>query len=234
MRYLHPVQAHERFLASGCYRFVRDGQKLAKTETWALHEHQDGERFVRVDVDAMAEEGKSILVEALVNREGSLARLDIRYENAAFEGGIKELRATYQVAEERLQVGFSLNGAERQYREVDLAAGTLIDIPLLIFRGRTIKAMAELGDGALSIYVPMFEHAQLFPGTLQTVATPVQYAGEAVVALGTRAIETKRYRYLDKAAAYWIDGHGVVVKRVNAYKQRETVVQLTNYAAPKG
>ncbi len=233
MRYLHPVQAHERFLASGCYRFIKNGQALAKTELWTIHAHPDGETFLRVDLDARAEEGKSILAEALQDRDNHLARLDISYQNAQFEGGVKDLRATYQVAEGRLHVGFALNGAERDYIETDLPAGTLIDVPLLIFRGRTIMAMVQGSAAPLSIYVPMFEYAQLFPGALQQVHSPVEYMGDDRLVLGQREVSARRYHYRDKAAAYWIDDHGVIVKRVNVFNGQEIVVQISNYAAAK-
>ena len=45
MRYLHPVQAHERFLSSGSYRFSKDGERLRKSEAWTAHGHPDGEDF---------------------------------------------------------------------------------------------------------------------------------------------------------------------------------------------
>lgn len=233
MRYLHPVQAHERFRASGRYRFYKDGEPLRKSESWAIHNHPDGEKFVRVDMDARAEEGKSILAEALLDSQDGLVRLDIRYENAKFEGGVKNLRATYQVAEERLQVGFSLNGAERKYVEVTLPHSSLIDIPLLVFRGHTIMRFAERAGGELAVYVPMFEHAQLFPGVLQNTVSPVEYVGEDAVIVGRRQIAARRFRYIDKAASYWIDCHSLIVKRVNSFKQQEMVVEISNYAAPQ-
>lgn len=232
MRYLHPIQAHERFLASGCYRFAKNGQTLAKTESWTIHKHPDGERFIRVDLDARQEEGKSILAEALLDLEGALVRFDIRYENERFEGGIKHLRATYQRADERLQIGYSLNGDERKYIEVDLPAKALIDLPLLVFRGSTIKELAERSTGAIAVYVPMFEHAQLFPGVLRQVASPVERVGDDTIFLGKRAINASRYRYRDKAVSYWIDVHDLIVKRVNSYKQQEMTVAISNYAAP--
>ncbi len=231
MRYLHPVQAHERFVSSGCYRFAKDGETLAKTESWVMHGHADGERFVRVDLDARAEEGKSVLAEALLDRDRSLARLDLRYENARFDGGIKDLRASYQLANGRLHIGYTLNGAERDYREIALPPRTLIDIPLLAFRGQTIEAMAMNERASLPIFVPMFEHAQLFPGTTQLIAPPVEFAGEDVVSLGRQRIHTRRYRYKDKAASYWIDAQGVILRRVNAFRQSEMVVQISDYAA---
>ncbi len=232
MRYLHPVQAHERFLASGSYRFSKNGATLAKAESWTMHLHQDGEKFVRVDVDARREEGKSILAEALLTSGNCLVRFDIRYENDRFEGGIKYLRATYQLAGERLQIGYNMNGGERKYSEVELPADALIDIPLLVFRGGAIKAMAERTVGGMPVYVPTFEHGQLFPGVLQNIVSPVEYLGEDSVLLGRRLIPASRYRYRDKAASYWIDQHDLIVKRLNTFKQQEIAVEISNYAAP--
>lgn len=232
MRYLHPVQAHERFLASGCYRFSKNGETLAKTESWTIHAHPDGERFVRVDVDARQEEGKSILAEALTDPNNILVRFDIRYENDKFEGGIKTLRATYQLAERRLQVGYSLNGGERKYSEIELPVDALIDIPLLVFRGSAIKAMAERASGGIAVYAPMFEHAQLFPGVLRRVMSPVERVGADGLSLGKRAITASRYRYRDKAVTYWIDQHDLIVKRMNSFKQQEIAVEISNYAPP--
>ena len=232
MRYLHPVQAHERFLASGRYRFFRDSEALRKTESWAIHSHPDGEKFVRVDMDAREAEGKSILAEALLNSGDSLVRFDIRYENARFEGGVKNLRATYQLADGRLQVGFSMNGDERKYVEVAVPRNALIDIPLLVFRGRAVMRLAQLGQERMAVFVPMFEHAQLFPGVLQNNVSPVEYVGDDEALVGKRSIPARRYRYIDRAVSYWIDRHGVIVKRVNSFKQREMLVEISNYAAP--
>lgn len=232
MRYLHPVQAHEQFVSGGLYRFSKNDKALDKTETWTIHSHADGERFIRIDMDARREEGKSILAEALQNSSGELARLDLRYENDNFEGGIRLLRASYHAVDGRLLVGFNMNGAERQYLEVDLPAGTRFDIPLLIFRGATIRALAGKAAEPQSIFVPMFEHAQLFPGTLQRTSAPIDQDGNDIVLLGARQVPAKRYRYRDRAALYWIDDHGVVIKRVNAFRQQEFVVQISNYVPP--
>lgn len=232
MRYLHPVQAHERFYASGRYRFVKNGEALAKRESWAIHQHPDGEKFVRVDMDARREDGKSILLEALLDREDALVRLDIRYENASFEGGVKQLGATFQAADEQLQVGYSMNGDRRKYVEVELPRGALIDIPLLAFRGRCISKLAAGGQNRMPVYVPMFENAQLFPGVLQGVVSPVELVGADMVLLGRREIPARRYRYRDKAVSYWIDEHDIIVRRVSSYKQQEMVVEISNYAAP--
>ena len=232
MRYLHPVQAHERFVASGRYDFYKDGERLDKSETWTIHAHPDGERFLRVDADSRREEGRSILLEALLDTGGEIARLDLRYENDSFMGGVKHLRATYQVNGGCLQVGYKLNGADREYRELALPPGAVIDVPLLPFRGRTIARLAGLGDAPTWLFAPAFDYAQLLPGALRQVTSPALPAGTETLLLGKRAINTRRFRYIDRAAAYWLDENDIIIRRVNEYRQRELVAQLTNYAPP--
>ena len=164
MRYLHPVQAHESFVASGDYLFAKDGRTLGKTESWTIHELGDGSKFVRVDSDAREEEGKSLLAELLISRDGEVIRFDLRYENDQFEGGIRTLSATYSLVDQVMQVGYRMNGALRSYLEREIAPEVLLDIPLLVMRGRTLFALSECRGKPVSVFVPMFEHAQLFPG----------------------------------------------------------------------
>ena len=233
MRYLHPVQAHEKYQASGRYRFFKNGSELRKTEAWTIHELGDGSRFIRVDIDAQAEEGKSVLAEALQNADGEYLRFDIRYENATFEGGVKALSASYSFADTLLQVGFSLNGTERAYMERQLPPKALIDIPLLIMRGEALMALSNQRQLEVAVFVPMYEHAQLFPGVSRMIESPVECLGEETVAVGKREMCAKRFRYRDQAASYWVDEHAVVLKRVNAYKQNEFVVRISDYAQAK-
>ena len=230
MRYLHPVQAHEKYQASGRYRFYKNGSELRKTEAWTIHVLGDGSRFIRVDIDARAEESKSILAEALQGADGECLRFDIRYENGMFEGGVKALTASYSFADALLQVGFSLNGAERAYMERQLPPKALIDIPLLIMRGGALMALSGQRQLEVAVFVPMYEHAQLFPGVSRMIESPVECLGEETVAVGKREMRAKRFRYRDQAASYWVDEHAVVLKRVNAYKQNEFVVRISDYA----
>ncbi len=230
MRYLHPVQAHESFVASGNYLFAKDGRSLSKTESWTIHELGDGSKFVRVDSDAREEEGKSLLAELLISRDDEIIRFDLRYENDQFEGGIRTLSATYSLVDQVMQVGYRLNGALRSYLEREIAPEVLLDIPLLIMRGRTLCALSEYKGKPVSVFVPMFEHAQLFPGVTRIVEAPVECLGSDRVALGKREIVTQRFRYVDKAASYWVDEQGIVIKRINAFKQHEFSVTVSNYA----
>ncbi len=230
MRYLHPVQGHEKFIASGVYKFFKESEELQKTEEWTIHEHPDGEHFIRVDADYRKSEGKSILLEALQTTGNDIVRFDVRYENDNFEGGIKKLRATFSLDNDVMQIGYEMNGAERKYREIELPKFTLIDIPLLIFRGRTTFELARYGDKSVPMFVPMFDFAQLFPGVVQMSQSQVEHVNDETIAIGKLNFDTKRYRYPDKAMSYWVDDHHVVIKRINAFKQQEFVVQISNYA----
>ena len=230
MRYLHPVQGHEKFIASGVYKFFKDGEELRKTEEWTIHEHPDGERFIRVDADSRFEDGKSVLLEALQNKEGEIVRFDVDYSNPKFEMGIKTLRASFSIDNDVMQIGYAMNGADRDYKEMELPKFTLIDIPFLIFRGQTTVEFVRYGDKPVPMFVPTFDFAQLFPGVLQTAQSQVEYVTDEEVGIGNLRFDTKRYRYPDKAISYWVDEHQVVIKRVNAHNQQEFVVQISNYA----
>ncbi len=230
MRYLHPVQAHESYVASGVYLFAKDGRSLGKTESWTIHELGDGSKFVRVDSDAREEEGKSLLAELLIGGDDEVIRFDLRYENEQFAGGIRTLSATYSLLDKVMQVGYRMNGAVRSYLEREMAPEVLLDIPLLVMRGRTLRALSECVGNPVSVFVPMFEHAQLFPGVTRIVESPVACLGSERLALGKREILTQRFRYVDKAASYWVDEQGIVIKRINAFKQHEFSVTVSNYA----
>lgn len=230
MRYLHVVQAHERFVASGRYRFQKNGEALRKRESWTIHELGDCGRLIRVDSDAQADEGKSILGEALYSASNRLLRFDIRYENLGFDGGIKTLAATYQFDEGMLQVGYAINGEERSYLEREIAADALVDVPLLVMRGDNLAALSACDGTSVKVFVPMFENAQLFPGVSREVASQVEFVGEEQLPVGRKALWTKRYRYRDKAVSYWVDRNNIVVKRVNSYKRDEYVVSIGEYA----
>ena len=233
MRYLHPVQSHEKFVASGIYKFFKNGVELRKTEEWTIHEHPDGEKFIRVDADSRFEDGMSVLLEALQNKEGQVVRFDVNYNNPKFEGGIKTLRATFSIDNDIMQVGFEMNGAERDYREIELPKFTIIDIPFSIFRGPTTVELARYGDKPVPMFVPMFDFAQLFPGVVQIVESQVERVTEEEIGIGQRNIMSRRYRYPDKAISYWIDVNQVVIKKLNAFKQQEFVTQISNYAHRK-
>lgn len=230
MRYLHPVQSHEKFVASGIYKFFKEGEELRKTEEWTIHAHPDGEHFIRVDADSRFEDGKSILLEALQNVEGEIVRVDVNYHNPTFEGGIKTLRATFSVDGDTINVGYEMNGAERKYEEIPLPRFTLIDLPFSVFRGKIARLLALYGDKPTPVFVPMLEFSQLFPGVVQNVQSQVEFVTDEPITIGQHVFETKRYRYPDKAISYWVDRNDIVIKRVNSFKQQEFVMQISNYA----
>ena len=230
MRQLHPVAAHEKFVASGVFVFARDGQAMAKTERFTTHELGDGGRLTRVDMDARENEGKSLLLHALFDSGGGMQRFDIRYHSEAFDGGVKSLSASYQFDTGRVQVGFRMNGAERDYVELDVPQDALIDMPLLCLRGRSLVHLARREGQPTPMFVPMVEFASLFPGIVTHAVSPVEALGEELLTSGGRAYLASRYRYRDKAASYWVDEYGMIVKRISAFKQREFLVELRDYA----
>ena len=230
MRQLHAVAAHEKFVASGVYTFARDGEAMPKTERFTTHELGDGGRLTRVDMDARLDEGKSLLLHALHDSKGALQRFDLRYHNERYEGGVKSLGASYQFDAARTQVGYAMNRAARDYVEMELPQDVLIDMPLLCLRGLSLMTLARREGLPTPLFVPMYEFASLFPGIVTEVVSPVEALGEDLLTSGNRAYLANRFRYRDKAASYWVDAHGTIIKRISAFKQREFVVELRDYA----
>lgn len=230
MRYLHSVSMSEVFVASGVYKFFKEGDELPHSESWSIHEHPDGEWFVRVDDDSRGLDGKSLLLEALLDSQRRIVRFDVNYSNPKFENGIRTLRATFTLEGQVLQVGWSFNDAERQYTELTLPINTIIDIPLCSFRGRSTVALAEMGDSPVAVFLPLFEQYQLFPGAVATGHSPAEAGIEEEIAIGRQTYQTRRYRYPDRALTYWVDDRDIMIKRVSNYKQQEFVTVLTNYA----
>lgn len=230
MRYLHPVQGHEKFVASGIYKFYKNADELPKTEEWTIHAHANGEQIIRLDADSRFDDGKSIMLETLQAQDGSIVRFDVNYQNPKFENGVKSLRATFTIEENILQIGYSMNGAEREYREIDLPSNTVMDIPFSIFRGQSTVQLAEAGNQEIPVFVPMLDYPQLFPGVVQMTKSQVEFVREEEIGIGKQGYETRRYRYPDKALSYWIDQYNIVLKRVNAHNQHEFVTIISNYA----
>ena len=123
-----------------------------------------------------------------------------------------------------------MNGGDRRYLERVFATDGLVDIPLLALRGSVLGALATYFESPVKVFVPMFEHAQLFPGVTREIISPVESLGEECISLGGKALRTSRYRYHDKAVSYWVDQNNIVVKRVNSYKRDEFIVSIRDYA----
>lgn len=151
MRYIHPVQMHEKFVASGEYHLVltapeSEASPVRQVEAWAIHEHQDGGWMIRCDrhtPDRLA--APVLLGETLRRADGDLDRIDLRY----FTGGRLTVEISYTFEPAYVSIGRrdrQPDGtlSERDYQEIPLPAGYVADGGVFAAtRGLTVQQLAN-------------------------------------------------------------------------------------------
>ena len=159
MRYLHSVSLHEKFVASGVYKPFQDGQPIdGIIEYWSIHELPDSARFVRVDVDGRdGGDKRSQLFEAWYSPQGNLERFDIRAYGVPNDK-LKQLRATFTLNNNYVEIGYNLNTQERVFEEIKLPENGVL-LPQSIFFYGYLLAQASISITAVT-YTLNFLDAQ--------------------------------------------------------------------------
>lgn len=85
MRLLLSEQAYEISVASGQFRYERDGQPTGAVEHWRLTHTPQGDRIIRVDLDGRASSGDSYLYHWVCDPAGAPVNLRFRFFNAAWQ-----------------------------------------------------------------------------------------------------------------------------------------------------
>jgi hypothetical protein len=206
MRYLHRVQMHEKFIASGTYK-APDA-----LEQWSIHEQPGGTRLVRIDMEKAP---LTLLLEAWVNLtdEGRVVeRIDLYGRSDV------EIRATYNFFDDHVQIGRTINGGERRHDEFAVNPpyiGTFAD-SLLLYGYAVARAATTGGD--YTVISPKAENA-FAPETGRMKVKPM---GEAEVKVGSKPYKTRQLE-IDDTYAY-LDANDVLIAL-------QTVsFQLLNYA----
>lgn len=115
MRFIIREQDYEELVASGRFRYEKNGQPTGATESWRLTKVISGYCFVRVDLDGQdAESKESVLYHLVLAPDGTPERLKYIYFKP---GGV--LRGDVQLAHKSITNGRSLNG-ERHHETLDL------------------------------------------------------------------------------------------------------------------
>jgi hypothetical protein len=84
MRSLIHEQPHEKPVASGRYRYERQGQATGAAESWRLSDVDDGYHFLRVDLNRQeTERGSSVLYHLTIGPAGRPERLSFRFFKGA-------------------------------------------------------------------------------------------------------------------------------------------------------
>lgn len=223
MRHLHAVQAHEIFVASGVYRYTRDGTPLDVREQWTMHELSGGATFIRVDEDGRDEDGLGILSEALLSPDDTIERFNVQSFNSK-DDKIPLLRANYSFNADYVQISTRLGSDERQHSEFALRENTVIYIKQTIFMGYTIQQVLAQG-GEANVFTPQI----IASDDSHLLKMMVKERGSESVTIGKREIAATKYQIADNVF-YWIDENNVVLKRQYTVDDVPHECILTNYA----
>ncbi len=223
MRYLHVIQPHEVFVASGLYRYTRDGEALNVREQWTLHELPGGARFIRVDEDGRDEDGLSILSEALISPDGTIERFNVQSFNPK-DDAIQLLRADYSFNDDYVQIGRRLDAGEREYSEFERFPDAVIYIKQTVFMGQMIQQLLKHG-GEQQVFSPQI----LSTGDSHLRKMRVESHGTDKLTRGSRTYDAHKYQLADDVF-YWLDAQHIVLKRQYIQNGQQYECILTDYA----
>jgi hypothetical protein len=212
MRYLHRVQMHEKFVASGTYQTATN-----IVEMWSIHEQPGGSRLVRLDEETP---DRIILLEAWINLsdEGRvIERLDLFGRSKVEDTAIKTVKATYNFFDDHIQVGRTVNDTERYHGEVAIKpqyVGTYLLSSLLF--GYTIARVAQVGLPCIVASPEInFIHDEGFSFAENLGWMEVKSLGEEDLAIKSKVYRVRKFDvYLDKKpyTAAYLDPNDILLK----------------------
>lgn len=231
MRYLHPVQMHEKFVTSGEYAIYAHGFSTQVAEAWSIHAlSQPGEGeswFVRVDSDWRNDSGALILGEALITPDSGgfkVERIDLeRFQSAAGQP-LTRFKESYTFFDEHLQVGYLAPPAtERRYAEQAMPRGTVAAPRWRYFHllaGFAVATAATRGTLTPNISPerPAFTGFDIHQATFQTTQLTIQPERRETLTVGLQKVEADVYtmRYADQPDqphTLWLDRHGILLRQ---------------------
>jgi hypothetical protein len=236
MRYLHAVGAHEKFVASGVYVHLQDGEATGTREHWSIHELPDSAQLIRVDDDWRDVDGSSVLIEAWrspASEGGRIERFDISAFGARGDA-IKRVRATFNFAGDRLEVGHSIDDAPRRQLEMQLPPGYIVAPEGLVFGGFEAAELARYPGEEQPVvsYLPTFLTAEAaFRPVVHRQRVDIG-AADDTVEIGGRSHAAQRLHQSSPLApevlTIWTDRHNILLK-YHVDDQRHSAL-LTRYA----
>lgn len=235
MRYLHKVNQHEKFVASGTYIHYRNGEATKTREHWRIHEQPDGAHFIRVDDDWRDDDGSSVLIEAWRSPfvdGGRIERVDLTAFGSK-NAEIKQVKATFTANDEFLDIGRTIDSNDREYFEVRLPDGYILSPESLIFAGFEVAELALRQGESVPVmsYLPTFLNASASfrPVIHKQSAT---FLRDETLTIDGKALETRCFQQISVAngeiSRLWIDKHDILVKYMSEDGQYSAL--LTQYA----
>ncbi|RMG84737.1 MAG: hypothetical protein D6712_10770 [Chloroflexi bacterium] len=212
MRYIHVVGPHEQFWAGGRYvHYIPDGSETY-IEQWAIHRLPDDAFLIRVDRDGRQYDGHSILLEAWRSPDaegGEIVRFDIHAFGQARDK-VRQVRATYQVVDEMLHIGLSLNDAPREYTEMPLDNALLFPV-LSPFLGEYLSALSMKGQS--DVLRPKLSFDAPLAFTIERYTDKASYLKQDTLTCCGRVFNATAYSWQGDTA--WVDETGTLLKIID-------------------
>ena len=223
MRKLHAVSPNELFVASGEYRYWRDGTQLPMIEKFTIHKIGEGAYLYRVDEDGREADGLTILSEALISPDKQFERFNVQSYNPK-DDVLQNFKADYTFNPDYVQIGRRLANNEREYDEFPLIEHCKVYIKQTVYMGLTIQHILA-GDSKSQVFAPQL--LSVDENVLQKII--VEERGVEILQIGRRTLETQKYQIADDVF-YWLDQHNIPLQREYTHDGIKHLVKVANYA----
>jgi hypothetical protein len=221
MKTITPIVADETLLASGVYVYFLNEQPTGVTEPWSIHRLPDSSYCTRVERDARAAFGMTILVEAFSRTwlaTDDLQRFTVAQSNAN-HAATSEGRAEYLFSNKTVIVTRSVNSQVMPSEELSLPENTVVSPLMRVFLGPVIRQVLAHGKGQpVPVLVPSLEQ-MLDPETLLRPLFDARQAamlGAENVEVDGRLLPARRYQYLSKhydaESQFWLDENDLLLR----------------------
>lgn len=179
MRFIIREQPYEKPMMAGKYRYELDGQPTGAVETWRLTAAAEGYRFLRVDLDARAAaSGHTYLYHALVNADGQVERVQVRFWTQV--GGGLQVAGDVVLENDSVSATRIVNGKESE-QVLDLPTGYRFWFPSVAglhfagWRGNDPKTAVTLNgkvgdENTLAVQVVDFEYFMMITDFMEMEA----------------------------------------------------------------
>jgi hypothetical protein len=221
MQTITSIAADETLVASGNYAYFLNDQPTGVTEPWCIHHLSDGSYCTRVERDARAAFGTTILVEAHSQTpfaSDSLQRFVVQQYNER-NAATADVRAEYIFNSQAVTVTRTINGHAVADETIALPDNTVVSPLMRVFLGPVILQVWQRGGGQpVPVLVPSLEQI-LNPAMLLRPLFDARQAallGTEEIELAGQSIVARRFQYLsnhyDTDSQFWLDEHGVLLR----------------------
>jgi hypothetical protein len=230
MRFIIHELAYEKPVASGQWRYMRDGHPTGAIEKWRLSDAVDGFRFLRVDLDARdAHSGRSYLYHLTMDDNGRAIQLKYRF----WDHGL-EIIGNVLLEEEALVVTRETR-EERHEDVLALPRGYAFWFPATAGLSLLARLPAVKAKAAVTLRTTAAESDALM-GPLLTTLDITLHEIEAIEMMGkTRNLRPLTIRWQDQERQTWLDENNwpLIMKRSDGLTAVQTrAIQVQRITRP--